>query len=244
MAKIILGIGVAQISGKIGGSVFSRNKSGAYVRTNRKGTNPNTISQQVARTKFSQGSKFFKALSSVQQQSFKDNAINYPQVDRLGNVVTLTGSQLASKFANLALLADTTLTPQECGSPVYVPTITTLAIGGLFTGGVIANLVLNAIITNSSGDTVDEVPANFAFILKATKPMSAGFTAPKKADFRVITVYSVTEAVDAVSIQSAYAAKFGSQIIGGDAKIFFSAQMVSLTTPQVSAAVVAIRPFT
>jgi hypothetical protein len=239
MAKVIYGAGVSQMSGKQGGTVFSRNKSGAYTRTNRKGTNPNTQSQQNRRANFRAASRYFKTLSSVQQQSFKDNAINYPQIDRLGQTVTLSGAQLANKFANLRLLQGETIVPQEMGSPLFVPTVNWDGIGSSVVNGSIATLTITAYFDLENGTQDADVPFGFTLLVKATKLMGNGFTAPKKKDFRVITQIGDGTTIDGFSIFTAYSAVFGSSVIGGDDKIFISLEMVSLNTPQSSAPVIA-----
>jgi hypothetical protein len=239
MAKVIYGAGVSQMSGKQGGTVFSRNKSGAYTRTNRKGTNPNTQSQQNRRASFRAASRYFKTLSSVQQQSFKDNAINYPQIDRLGQTVTLSGAQLANKFANLRLLQGGTIEPQEMGSPVFVPTVNWDGIGSSVVSSNIATLTITGYFDLEDGTQEAVVPANFTLLVKATKLMGNGFTAPKKKDFRVIVQVPPGGELDAYPILTPYSNVFGSSVVGGDDKIFISLEMVSLLTPQSSAPVIA-----
>jgi len=239
MAKIIYGAGVSQMSGKQGGTVFSRNKSGAYTRTNRKGTNPNTASQQSRRANFRAASRYFKTLSAVEQQSFKDNAINYPQVDRLGQTVTLSGAQLAAKFANLLKLQNLGLAPQEMGSPVDMQTALSMAIGSTVVAGVITVLTIDAILTEVGGGENDEVRAGFTAVIKATKLMGNGFTAPKKKDFRVIDVVVEGTLLTNYSIKTAYQSVFGAGVVGGDNKIFVSIELVSKLTPQSSTPLIA-----
>jgi len=234
MAKVIYGAGVSQMSGKQGGTVFSRNKSGAYTRTNRKGTNPNTASQQTRRANFKAASRYFKTLSPVQQQSFKDNAINYPQIDRLGQTVTLSGAQLANKFANLRKLGELSLTPQEMGSPIYLQTPLSLAIGHTTVAGVLTALTIDALLTASGGGDTDAITNETYAVIKATKMSSQGFTAPKKKDFRVIAIIPEGEVLTDYNIFAGYAAAFGTHLVGGDTKIFVQIQMVSMVTPQSS----------
>jgi hypothetical protein len=239
MAKIIYGAGVSQMSGKQGGTVFSRNKSGAYTRTNRKGTNPNTASQQSRRANFRAASRYFRTLSAVQQQSFKDNAINYPQIDRLGQTVTLSGAQLANKFANLLKLQGLGLDPQEMGSPLFLASPLSLAIGSTTVAGVITVLTIDALFTDSGGGDTDSIGGDYTVVLKASKLMGNGFTAPKKKDFRVIAVLDGSEVLTNFDIKAAYQAVYGLGVVGGDNKMFISISTVSKLTPQSSAALIA-----
>jgi hypothetical protein len=62
MAKII-GFTYGELRGKIGGTVFSRNKAGAYARARVTPVNPQTVRQQTARYSFGNNSILFQALS-------------------------------------------------------------------------------------------------------------------------------------------------------------------------------------
>lgn len=234
MAKIIYGAGVSQMSGKQGGTVFSRNKSGAYTRTNRKGTNPNTSSQIAARAKFSNASRYWKSLSELQQQSFKDNALNYPQVDRLGQTIYLSGSQLASKYANLQALADMVTAETEMGSPIAMGEILTIGVNSTVVGGVITALAFDGVIVrHPDGSENAQVPIGQVAVIKATKLMGAGFTAPKKKDFRVIGTSVATSSLEVeFNLKDAFENVFGLQLVGGDARFIVSIELVSMTTPQ------------
>lgn len=234
MAKVIYGAGVSQMSGKQGGTVFSRNKSGAYTRTNRKGTNPNTAGQIAQRAKFSQASRYWKNLNPTQQQSFKDNAINYPQVDRLGQTVTLSGSQLAAKFANLQSLAGITSSAQEMGSPIAMGEVLTIGVNSNVAGGQITQLNFDGvIIKNTAGVEGTTVPAGQTAIVKATKLMSQGFTAPKKKDFRVLGILGSGLDIETdFDLLALYSQKFGLAIVGGDTRFIVSIELVSNSTPQ------------
>jgi len=62
MAKII-GFTYGELRGKIGGTVFSRNKAGAYARARVTPVNPQTVRQQTARYSFGNNSILFQNLS-------------------------------------------------------------------------------------------------------------------------------------------------------------------------------------
>ena len=76
MAKVINSY-IGQLSGKLGGMVFSRNAGGAYVRANVKGTNPQTISQVQARNAFASVATLFRGLSSAEKSQWQEFADNY-----------------------------------------------------------------------------------------------------------------------------------------------------------------------
>lgn len=67
MARIVVTGIAGELSGKLGGNVFSRNRAGAYVRANAIGTNPNTDAQIRARTAFATASSQYHSLTDTQK---------------------------------------------------------------------------------------------------------------------------------------------------------------------------------
>lgn len=84
MAKV-LNSPLGQLSGKLGGMVFSRNASGSYVRAGVKGTNPSTIAQVLARQAFGSVSTLFRGLSSIEKTAWQEFADNYYSPRNGGN---------------------------------------------------------------------------------------------------------------------------------------------------------------
>ncbi len=103
MATIKLGAALADIRGKVGGAIFSRNKGGAYMKAFTQPTNPQTNAQQERRALFGTLMSQWRDLSQAQRNSFINNAPNYPQTNKVGEVSILSGSQLYVK-ANMTLL--------------------------------------------------------------------------------------------------------------------------------------------
>lgn len=60
----------AELSGKLAGTVYARNKAGAYVRNFRKPTNPNTTAQQNARSMFTGGLSGWGGLSAGEKSGW------------------------------------------------------------------------------------------------------------------------------------------------------------------------------
>ena len=86
MARIIGGSMIGELSGKLGGNVFARNKSGAYIRQYVIPVDPRTIAQVNARSKFGAASSNFHALTPEQKanwQNFASNVFN-PKTGKLG----------------------------------------------------------------------------------------------------------------------------------------------------------------
>jgi len=76
MAKVRNSI-IGELSGKLGGMVFSRNKSGAIVRANVKGINPRTVAQLKARQAFKYASVLFRNVSNTNKVLWQEFADNY-----------------------------------------------------------------------------------------------------------------------------------------------------------------------
>ena len=66
---------VTRGSGKLGGHVFSRNRGGAYIRTNQTPSNPQTAFQQSGRATFTELTQGWSALTQNERDSW-NNAIN------------------------------------------------------------------------------------------------------------------------------------------------------------------------
>jgi len=75
MARI-LGSLIGELSGKLGGYVFSRNGSGAYIRQYVKPINPNSVAQAAARQLFTNAASSYHALVDFQKANWSDFAKN------------------------------------------------------------------------------------------------------------------------------------------------------------------------
>lgn len=74
MARIKVTGPIGELSGKLGGQVFARNKAGYYVRANAFGTDPNTLAQVRARTAFSTASSAYHSLTDIQKSMWQSFA--------------------------------------------------------------------------------------------------------------------------------------------------------------------------
>ena len=92
MALVKLGGGVVEMRGSIGGTVFSRNRFGAYARNRSKPVNPNTPRQQAVRSIIALlRSMWFGTLTQDQRDAWASYADNVPMMNRLGETQHLTG---------------------------------------------------------------------------------------------------------------------------------------------------------
>ncbi len=76
---------VTEASGSIGGTTFSRNRGGMYIRARALPINPNTVQQQVIRSAVALlASAWLNILTLVQRTAWDLYALNVPLLDRLG----------------------------------------------------------------------------------------------------------------------------------------------------------------
>src|SRR5437867_2761155 len=100
MAKLLFTAVVADMRNKLNGTVFSKNRYGAYARTKVTPVNPQSTAQQNQRNTLSTNSAAWRGLTEAQRQSWIDGAINFPTTDIFGNSKILSGQALYVKFNN------------------------------------------------------------------------------------------------------------------------------------------------
>lgn len=98
--KIKFGSIVTDGSGKLGGHVFSKNRGGNYIRTNKVPSNPRTAAQILARSRFGQASAGWRALTENQRAAWAEFAANNPYSDSLGDQRHLSASSAYTRSAN------------------------------------------------------------------------------------------------------------------------------------------------
>jgi len=216
MARILFsGVAGVDMRGKLNGSVFSKNKGGAYVRTKVTPVNPQTTSQQNARNRLSTNSQAWRDLTETQRQSWIDGAPNFPYSDIYGNAKQLSGFQLFVKLnTNLALIGEAAIT--DCPSPVAIP-----------------QLELTSVTADDSANTViiagtTPVPADFAMVVMATPNVTPGKSFVKNL-FRFISAEPAA-AASPFDVSAEYTPVFGDPVLGN--KIFVKCFYVSTITGQ------------
>jgi len=184
MASIKFGGGVSEIRGSIGGTVFSRNKNGAYTRQRTKNVNRNTAKQQAVRAQFSYISQLWR--SNEFKQSWQQGTANYPYTNRLGEQATYTAKQLFQKINSQ--LASVGVAPiGTCPVPTIVPPIT-------FANAVYDVSSTTLIVTWDVEGSL-AIPSDCVFAIDTTRPISEGVTALKDSDFtRIDTAAAGSEA--------------------------------------------------
>lgn len=215
MKIIYSGIAMVDGRGKINGSVASKNKGGAYVRTKVTPTNPQTTSQQNARNRLATASQAWRDLTESERQSWIDAAPNFPYTDVFGQSKQLSGFQLYVKLnSNLALIGEAAI--DVAPAPVAIP-----------------QLELATLVADDSANTViitgtTPVPADFAMVVMATPNVTAGKSFVKNL-FRFVAALAAA-ATSPFAITVPYVALFGDPVEGN--KIFVKCFYISTITGQ------------
>lgn len=208
------GFAVVDMSGKVGGSVASRNRGGAYMRTWVKPVNPRSIRQIQARTTLTGLSQAFRSLTLTQIASWNASTVNFPKVNRIAGRIKLSG---------LSLFVSLNTNLQNIGlPPLSVPPIPQDIIG--FTSLTLTSVlgVLNAVFTPTPTD------ATTSTLVYATIGLSPGVNFVK-SEYRLIGVIPPATA-SPHNITAMYTAKFGAPIAG--TKIYVELAPVNIVSGQ------------
>lgn len=215
MKVIFSGVAMVDGRGKLNGSVASKNKGGAYVRTKVTPVNPQTTSQQNARNRLSTASQAWRGLTEDQRQGWIEAAPNFPYTDIFGNSKSLSGFQLYVKLnANLALIGEAAI--DDAPAPVAIP-----------------QLELTSVTADDSANTViiagtTPVPADFAMVVMATGNVSPGKSFVKNL-FRFVSAEPAA-GTSPFDVSAEWTALFGDPSLGN--KVFVKCFYISTTTGQ------------
>lgn len=128
--KVLQPSGSMAASGTVGGSTYSRNRFGAYVKRKSVPVNPSTAFQNAVRANFSEITARWSQLTSAQRAAWQTYSNAVPRSDVFGQPITLDGRMMhlacnsLRKQAGIALVDEgpTVLNLPELTLPV--PTIT------------------------------------------------------------------------------------------------------------------------
>lgn len=202
MGKVVFGGGVSAISGKVSGTVYARNKGGAYARNFAVPTNPNTQAQLDARDRLTQMSNEWRALAQAVQDAWAAWALTHPILDRLGAAIKLSAHGAFVKInINRDLAGDATAHGTIPADPTFVAAIidNSTALDADISDNVIE-------IALGAGALADQILAIFA-----SPAVSAGVNNTLAAE-RLVEVHTLTAGeITAVKfdIRAAWAARFG-----------------------------------
>lgn len=181
MAKIKLSaIGITNISGKSGGSVFAHNKNGNYVRRLGIPTQPQTHSQTLVRSVFGALARSWNALDTAARNAWKDWGASNPKVDQFGDSRPMSGRQAyISANSNLNTVgADMLLNPDIF--TYEMPSV--IAISGLVNWDLATNSITSAPLVAS----LSSAEAGVSFILSLALVSKGADFGTAKNKYRIV----------------------------------------------------------
>ncbi len=214
MAKIKLSALVSEMRGKLNGSVFSKNRGGAYLRTKVTPVNPQTLAQGLVRASLTNLSQAWRGLTEGQRNSWNSAVSNFSSTDIFGDIKTPSGINLYNKLnLNLAAIGEAPIsTPPLAVGVGYLDTLSINAAAG---AGTIA-----ATFTAIGGS------ADQTVIVEATPCLSPGKSFVK-SEFRQIGTFA-GNASSPQALGAMYVAKFGAMVAGK--KVFIRLKFVDKNT--------------
>lgn len=213
MAKILFGDNIADMRGKVSGSVYARNRYGAIRRTKTSPVNRQTSYQMAVRQSFASFATQWRELEQEQRNGWNDAAPNFQITNVFGQQKTLTGLALfVSLNQNLATIGETMIS--DAPAPGALPTISFTQIvfqeGGAYS--------IEAALSGSN-EGID-------ILWYATPPVSPGISTGKNK-FRFI---QFTEETSSTDLHINYNTRFAPLTAGQ--KVFVQARPMNNTTGQ------------
>jgi hypothetical protein len=197
MAKVQFGSGVAAISGRTAGTVFARNKGGAYMRRFSKPTNPGSPAQDIARNRLSTASSFWKTMTQPMRDAWNAYALTHPVLDRLGASIILTGHQAFVKVSANLLLMGEIIVPETPADPVFFNPVIR-ATGSTFTAE-------TGVLVLKAGCLLE---TNSKFALWGSPPVSPGITNTQSQERFLKNVAVVAETAAGATIAEVTGAEY------------------------------------
>lgn len=220
------GIGMVAGSGKINGSVASKNRAGAYVRTKVTPNNPQTLAQVGIRASFSVISALWRGLTDVQRASWNSAVSNWTRTDIFGDIKTPSGFNLFMRLCTpLQNTFNDVIIANYAPSPVPMPLFGTLSAVAPTTAGVATALVINGLVNNPEAVDLEE----YAIQLYATPSLSQGKSFVKN-EFRYIGFIEFSELNE--TFLADYVARFG--VLNNGNNVVVRAVVLSRATGQLS----------
>ena len=202
MAIMTPGPLAAALSGSIGGTVFSRNRGGAYVRNRSIPVDPNTSFQIAVRAILANQSQNWADRTDAERAAWESWALQNPVTNALGNQIRLSGHQAYVQLnARIDFVNGTRIdTPPIINAPLGLDTLTlsgdigagsvaiaftaapTAANGGLWVRSAVVNsagvsYVRNLLRFTTLSDTAEATPFDIeAFVITRHGALIVGQT--------------------------------------------------------------------
>ena len=199
MARVLFTAVVADMRNKLNGTVFSKNKSGAYTRTKVTPVNPQSASQTQNRQRLSRFSQLWRTLSLTAITAWNDLAKSQPfGTDVFGNPKFLSGLSL---FVKLNSNIDIAMANQILDAPVLTtPPAASITAVNVQSDG-------TTLIAASFDYTLASTPVDVALVIYATRPYPVSQTFNTNL-YRLVQVVPATAGGN-MSFLPGYLATFG-----------------------------------
>lgn len=197
MAKIKFGMMMTDARGKLGGQVFSKNRSGAYVRTKVTPVNPQTSFQQANRSLLGNLSSAWSNLNQEQRLAWNSQVENWQKTNVFGDLNKPTGKNLFTGLNKVAqnYYPDNVLMLVPPAKVEFLPF--SIVSAGFPT------TTASGIITLSGSELASQ-----DFRVRATPVLSAGTTYIKN-QLRDLTGVLTVNGTNQLVFGTAYLARFG-----------------------------------
>lgn len=198
MAKIKFGMMMTDARGKLGGQVFSKNRSGAYVRTKVTPVNPRTVAQMVSRSILGILSAGWSGLTDAQRASFNNAVEEWQKTDIFGDLKKPTGKNLYTSLNKNLLQSDQSqilVAPEKRTFP---------EVGNV-------SIVYSVATSSFSVSNIVDID-NGLYQVSGTPPLTQGTTFVKNR-LRVLG-YAASDSLIETMLSTAYVARFGDLAAG------------------------------
>lgn len=209
MAIMTPGPTVGQVSGRIGGIIYSRNRGGAYIRNGSMPTTSTTIYAQAAKALLALTSASWAILTPTQQLAWKTWSTQNPVTNRLGMQHTLSPHAAFVQVNSTILLAG--------GVAIAIPPVIAPPIA-------LASLSVSASIAGPIAITFAASPigANNVLFINAAISDNPGVAYVRNL-YKLVLVSAANDATP-TSIGAAVATRFGT--LQPDQHLFVNVQVV------------------
>jgi hypothetical protein len=209
MAKYI-GLMTTDMRGKLGGQVASKNRYGTYMRARVAPVQPRTPYQETARALFTAVSQAWRGLGASVIAQWNAVAASYTRSNSLGQKSNLTGAQLYNKLS----INQTNIDPS--GGVVSASPVAPVSVAACGIASGTATPTTLVVVGNEAA-----VPAATTLFIYATAPVSAGKHFFGKKTYRLIAVEAAATSLTALSIFTAYNARFGAPTVASKIAVKF-----------------------
>ena len=206
MAKIIFNEG--EISGKLGGKVYSRNRWGPYVRELATPVNPQTSFQTAARGKLANIASTWRELTASQRLAWEAIAGTIVRTGRLGEVLTYNGYSAFMLVNGARSVADQSVL-EDPPDLYFGNDPSSIA-------ATVASGVMTLTEVHTGGTSLVTTPAGMVLVLESCPHQSAGAQFPRT--WRTFAQFAPGTNIPKV-LTTEWEARFGA--IGGAGRRYF-----------------------